>query len=74
MAKRWQTKELALQLVSHLTQKGAGKMQPEMPKIIPAVTPCMNDAKPAVTAQAYTTMADVCKICGKGWAGSGSGG
>ena len=64
MAKKWQSKSLSLQLISFLTVKFPTKMQHEMPRIIPAVSPCMTDAKPAITEQAFATMTDVCKICG----------
>jgi elongation factor 3 len=63
-AKKWQTKVLALQMVSNLTKSAPTKVQKEMPSIIPAVTPCMNDSKAAVADQAFTTMGDVCKVCG----------
>jgi elongation factor 3 len=63
-AKKWQTKVLALELISSLSKSAPEKVQKEMPKVIPAVTPCMNDSKAQVAAQAYTTMSDVCKVCG----------
>lgn len=67
VAKKWQTKELALQLISSLTKTVPKKIQHEMVIIIPAVTPCMTDARPQVSAQGYTTMEDVCRICGTPW-------
>lgn len=63
-AKKWQTKALALEMVSALTKSTPDKVQRETPSIVPAVTPCMNDSKAAVAEQAYTTMSDVCKVCG----------
>ena len=55
---------LALQMVSNLTKRAPGKVQKETPIVVPAVTPCMNDSKKEVAEQAYTTMGDVCKVCG----------
>jgi elongation factor 3 len=63
-AKKWQTKVLALQMISSLAKRCPEKVQKQMPRIIPAVTPCMNDSKPQVASEAYTTMSDVCKVCG----------
>lgn len=64
-AKKWQTKVLALEMVSQLAKRTPEKVQKEMPNIIPGVTPCMNDSKTQVASQAYTTMSDVCKVCGE---------
>lgn len=64
-AKKWQTKVLALEMVSSLSKRTPQKIQKQMPNIIPAVTPCMNDSKAQVATQAYTTMSDVCKVCGE---------
>lgn len=64
-AKKWQTKVLALEMVSQLAKNHPEKVQKQMPNIIPAVTPCMNDSKAQVATQAYTTMSDVCKVCGE---------
>lgn len=63
-AKKWQTKVLALQMISDLSKRVPEKVQKSMPSIIPAVTPCMNDSKAQVATEAYTTMGDVCKVCG----------
>lgn len=63
-AKKWQTKVLALQTLSNLTKSSPTKVQKETPSIMPAVTPCMNDSKAQVAEQAFTTMGDVCKVCG----------
>lgn len=64
-AKKWQTKVLALQMISDLAKRVPAKVQKSMPSIIPAVTPCMNDSKAQVASEAYTTMGDVCKVCGE---------
>lgn len=63
-AKKWQTKVLALEMVSQLAKSTPEKVQKQMPSIIPAVTPCMNDSKAQVASQAHSTMSDVCKVCG----------
>jgi elongation factor 3 len=63
-AKKWQTKVLALEMISALSKSCPEKVQKEMPTIIPAVSPCMNDPKSAVADAAFTTTSDVCKVCG----------
>ena len=63
-SKKWQTKVVALRMVSQLALAAPDKMQQQTPACVPAITPCMNDSKKEVAEQAYATMSDVCKVCG----------
>jgi elongation factor 3 len=63
-ARKWQTKVLALEMISSLSKSSPEKVQKEMPSIIPALSPCMNDSKADVAEAAFTTTSDVCKVCG----------
>ncbi|KAI9257482.1 P-loop containing nucleoside triphosphate hydrolase protein [Helicostylum pulchrum] len=59
---KWQTKKLALELLTHLTHHHPTEFFVAIPDVIPAVSDCMWDTKVDVKKQATETMAAICKL------------
>jgi len=57
----WQTRSFACKTIAGLTHTAPGQVGALLPEIIPVVSMCVNDAKPAVADAARETMVEVCK-------------
>jgi len=57
----WQTRSFCCKTIAGLTHTAPGQIGQLLPEIIPVVSTCVNDAKPAVADAARETMVEVCK-------------
>jgi len=57
----WQTRSFVCKTIGGLTQTAPGQVGALLPEIIPIVSTCVNDAKPAVADAARATMVEACK-------------
>lgn len=63
-AKQWQTKEAALLFMTALVEKGPLQIQAQLSDVVPKVSECMWDTRPAVIKTATATMTAVLAVVG----------